>query len=84
MPIVDENSEGRPPFVATEDNNNTVMKLAPRITINERNNVKPSLPKKAEVKPSCGKVMLSCFCNCKGMIMTDNLENGQILGKDYY
>ena len=38
-----------------------------------------SPPKKAQVTP---KVVLLCFCVCEGMIMTDNLENGQTIVGD--
>ena len=41
-------------------------------------------PKKAKVTPSSGKVMLSCFWDCEGIIMTDYLENGKTVTGDYY
>ena len=41
-------------------------------------------PKKARVEPSCGKVMLSCFWDRDGIIMTDYLEQGHTITGDYY
>ena len=41
-------------------------------------------PKKARVEPSCGKVMLSCFWNRDGIIITDYLEQGHTITGNYY
>ena len=41
-------------------------------------------PKKARVEPSCGKVMLSCFWDRDGIIMTDYLEQGHTITGNYY
>ena len=41
-------------------------------------------PKKARVESSCGKVMLSCFWDRDGIIMTDYLEQGHTITGNYY
>lgn len=47
---------------------------------------RPSLPppKKAKVTQSSGKVMLSCFLDCDGIIMTDYMEKGKTITGEYY
>ncbi|RUS78489.1 hypothetical protein EGW08_013736 [Elysia chlorotica] len=41
-------------------------------------------PKKAKVTQSSGKVMLSCFWDCEGIIMTDYMEKGKTITREYY
>ncbi|GFR91316.1 mariner transposase [Elysia marginata] len=41
-------------------------------------------PKKAKVTQSSGKVMLSCFWDCDGTIMTDYMEKGKTVTGIYY
>lgn len=41
-------------------------------------------PKKAKVTPSAAKVMLSVFWDCRGVIMTDYLPQGQTITGNYY
>ncbi|RUS86550.1 hypothetical protein EGW08_005689 [Elysia chlorotica] len=41
-------------------------------------------PKKAKVTQSSGKVMLSCFWDCEGIIMTDYMEKGKTITGEYY
>ncbi|GFR78106.1 transposase [Elysia marginata] len=41
-------------------------------------------PKKAKVTQSSGKVMLSCFCDCDGIIMTDYMEKAKTVTGEYY
>ncbi|GFS07493.1 transposase [Elysia marginata] len=43
-----------------------------------------SPPKKAKVTQSSGKVMLSCFWDCDGTIMTDYMEKGKTVTRIYY
>ncbi|GFR76634.1 mariner transposase [Elysia marginata] len=41
-------------------------------------------PKKPKVTQSRGKVMLSCFWDCDGIIMTDYMEKGKTVTGEYY
>jgi hypothetical protein len=41
-------------------------------------------PKKAKVQTSTGKVMLSVFWDCRGVILTDYLTKGQTITATYY
>lgn len=41
-------------------------------------------PKKAKVQQSAGKVMLSVFWDCRGVILTDYLPAGRTITGDYY
>ena len=41
-------------------------------------------PKNAEVTQSSGKVMLSCFWDYEGIIMTEYMEKGKIITGEYY
>jgi len=41
-------------------------------------------PKKAKVQPSSGKVMLSVFWDCHGVILTDYAHKGQTITGQYY
>ncbi|GFS22856.1 transposase [Elysia marginata] len=41
-------------------------------------------PKKAKVTQSSGKVMLSSFWDCDGIIMTDYMEKGKTVTGEYY
>lgn len=41
-------------------------------------------PKKAKVRQSAGKVMLSVFWDCRGVILTDYLPAGRTITGDYY
>ncbi|GFR84865.1 histone-lysine N-methyltransferase SETMAR-like Protein [Elysia marginata] len=41
-------------------------------------------PKKAKVTQSSGKVMLSCFWDCDGIIVTEYMEKGKTVTRQYY
>ena len=40
--------------------------------------------KKAKVTQSSGKIMLSCFRDCEGIIQTDYMEKGKKITGEYY
>lgn len=41
-------------------------------------------PKKAKMQPSSGKVMLSVFWDCNGLLLTDYARKGQTITGNYY
>jgi histone-lysine N-methyltransferase SETMAR len=41
-------------------------------------------PRKAKVQKSAGKVMLSVFWDCRGVILTDYLAKGETINSAYY